>query len=45
MKRYRVNITLKSMKADDDWDTSTKVSGKYKPVQLDEVINKILNIQ
>ncbi|MBO4850234.1 MAG: DUF4292 domain-containing protein [Prevotella sp.] len=44
-KTLNVNITLKSMKADDDWDTSTKVSGKYKPVQLDEVINKILNIQ
>ena len=44
-KTLNVNITLKSMKADSDWETNTKVSGKFKPVKLEDVINKILNIQ
>ena len=44
-KTINVTITLKSMKADSDWDTTTKVSNKYKPVKLEDVINKILNIQ
>lgn len=44
-KVINVGLTLKSMKMDGDWDTETKVSGKYKPVQLEDVINKILKIQ
>ncbi len=44
-KTLNVNITLKSMKADSDWETTTKVSGKFKPVNLEDVIAKILNIQ
>lgn len=44
-KVINVGLKLKSMKADSDWDTVTKVSGKYKPVKLEDVINQILKIQ
>lgn len=44
-KVINVGLTLKSMKADRDWDTVTKVTGKYKPVKLEDVINQILKIQ
>lgn len=44
-KTFDVTIKLKSMKEDSSWDTETKVSGKYKPVQLKDVINQIMNIK
>lgn len=44
-KVINVELKLKSMKADSNWDTVTKVSGKYKPVKLEDVINQILKIQ
>lgn len=44
-KVINVGLTLKSMKMDSDWETVTKVSGKYKPVKLEDVINQILKIQ
>lgn len=44
-KVINVGIKLKNMKVDGDWDTVTKVSGKYKPVKLEDVINQILKIQ
>ena len=44
-KVINVGLTLKNMKTDGNWDTVTKVSGKYKPVKLEDVINQILKIQ
>ena len=44
-KSFNVTIKLKSMKDDGKWDSITKVSSKYKPVQLKDVINQIMNIK
>ena len=44
-KTIEVNIDLKNMKNETGWDTKTKVSSKYKPVELKDVINQILKLQ
>lgn len=44
-KSFNVTIKMKSMKEDGKWDAVTKVSSKYKPVQLKDVINQIMNIK
>ena len=44
-KVIEVGITLKNMKNDSGWETTTKVSSKYKPVKLNDVINQILKLQ
>ena len=43
-KSILVNITMKGLKTDSDWDTVTKVPSKYKPVSLESVINQILKM-
>ena len=43
-KTINVTISMKKLKADDDWDTTTKVPGKYTPVNLKDVINQILKM-
>lgn len=43
-KNILVNITMKGLKTDSDWDSVTKVSSKYKPVTLESVINQILKM-
>lgn len=43
-KNINVIITLKNMKTDSGWETTTKVSSKFKPVELKDVINQILKI-
>ncbi len=43
-KSILVNITMKGLKTDSDWDTVTKVPSKYKPVTLESVINQILKM-
>jgi hypothetical protein len=40
----QVGIKIKNMKEDAKWDTETKVSSKYKPVELKDVINQILKL-
>ena len=44
-KVVNFGMNLKNMKADSKWDSYTKVSAKYKPVELEHVINQILNIK
>lgn len=44
-KVINFGMYLKNMKADSKWDSFTKVSSKYKPVDIDHVINQILNIK
>ena len=44
-KTIEVVLSLKNMKNDTGWDTTTKVSSKYKPVELKDVINQILKLQ
>ncbi len=44
-KNINVVITMKNLKTDSGWDTSTKIPSKYKPVQLKDVINQILKLQ
>ena len=43
-KNINVIITLKNMKTDSGWDTTTKVPSKYKPVDLKDVINQIMKL-
>ena len=40
-----VGLTMKNFKTDSSWETTTKVSSKYKPVELKDVINQIMNLQ
>ena len=44
-KVINFGMYLKNMKADSKWDSFTKVSSKYKPVDIDHVINQILNLK
>ena len=44
-RNINVIITMKNMKTDSGWDTTTKVPSKYKPVELKDVINQILKLQ
>ena len=44
-RNIKVIITMKNMKTDSGWDTTTKVPSKYKPVELKDVINQILKLQ
>lgn len=43
-KNINVIITLKNMKTDSGWDTTTKVPSKYSPVELKDVINQIMKL-
>lgn len=44
-KELAVTVKMKNLKADSSWDTTTKVSSKYKPVELKDVINQIMKLQ
>lgn len=43
-KEITLTLKLKSMKADKKWDARTAVPSKYKPVSIDEVLGKIMNL-
>ena len=44
-KVIMVTVKMKSLKTDSGWDTVTKVPSKYKPVNLESVINQIMKLQ
>ena len=44
-KNITVGIEMKNLKTTSDWDGVTKVPSKYKPVNLEDVINKIMKLQ
>ncbi len=44
-KTIHIGMDLKNMKEDSKWDSYTKVSSKYKPVELSDVINQILKLK
>lgn len=44
-KNITVDITMKNLKTNSDWEGVTKVPSKYKPVALEDVINKIMKLQ
>ena len=39
-----VNIALDKLDTDSDWETYTSVSGKYKQVSVEDVINRLLKL-
>ena len=41
-KNIKLGITLKTMGQDNDWETRTSLSKKYKAVSVEEVMNKIM---
>ena len=43
-KTIGVTISMKKLKTDSDWETTTKVPSKYTPVNLKDVINQILKM-
>jgi len=43
-KSYFANFTLDKLKANEDWNTRTKVSGKYTPVSIETVMKKIMSV-
>ena len=43
-KSIEVNIKMKSVKTDDDWTTKTTVSDKYKKVQPNAILGKLLGM-
>ena len=43
-KKIDVTIDMKKLKTDSDWEATTKVPAKYTPVNLKDVINKILKL-
>ncbi|MBO4658947.1 MAG: DUF4292 domain-containing protein [Prevotella sp.] len=43
-KKIDVIIDMKKLKTDSDWEATTKVPAKYKPVNLKDVINQILKM-
>ena len=43
-KKINVTISMKKLKTDSDWESTTKVPAKYQPVNLKDVINKILKM-
>ena len=44
-RKIHVGIDLKNMKDDSKWEPFTKVSSKYKQVELKDVMNQIMNLQ
>ena len=44
-KVIMITVKMKSLKTDSGWDTVTKVPSKYKPVNLESVINQIMKLQ
>ena len=44
-KNINVVISMKNLKTDSGWDTTSKVPAKYQPVELKDVINQILKLQ
>lgn len=44
-RKFHVGIDLKNMKDDSKWEPFTKVSSKYKQVELKDVLNQIMNLQ
>ena len=40
----KVGIKLKGVKMDKDWETRTTLSGKYKAVSVEEVLEKITSL-
>lgn len=43
-KAIEVNIKMKSVKTNDDWETKTTVSEKYKKVQPNDILGKLLGM-
>lgn len=40
----RFTLSLNDIKADNNWDSSTSLSGKYKQVPLEEVLEKLIQL-
>ena len=43
-KPMSVNISINGIDTDGDWDTFTTVSGKYRQVSVQDVMNRLLNM-
>lgn len=41
-KTVKLNMTLNYLENDDDWETRTEVSGKYREVSIDEILRRIM---
>ena len=39
-----VNISINDIDTDGDWDTFTSISGKYKQVSVQDVMNRLLKM-
>lgn len=43
-KTVKINIEMDEVETDSDWDVKTEISSKYKQVQPEDVLGKILNM-
>ena len=43
-KQIKIGIKMKSPGTDSDWETRTTLSKKYKPVSVDDVMKKLMNL-
>ena len=41
-KEVKLGIKLNSLNNDDDWDLRTRVSSKYREVEVDEILRRIM---
>ena len=44
LKKVEVNIKMKEVKTKEKWDTKTTVSGKYKKVEANDILGKLLKM-
>ena len=43
-KEVKLGIRLNSLNNDDDWDLRTRVSSKYREVEVDEILHRIMSL-
>ena len=41
-KTVKLNMTLNYLESDENWETRTEVSGKYREVSIDEILRRIM---
>ncbi len=44
LQEVKMNLEMDNVKNDDKWDAQTEVSGKYKQVQPEDVLGKLMNM-
>ena len=43
-KEVKLEMMLNYMGADEDWETRTEVSGKYRQVTVDEILRRFMSL-